>query len=68
MKESVVATILFADLMDSTEMAKNLTLQEKVGASQDAMRNMVSESTEEVKKRLFPVLRRSNVEDWAWPG
>jgi len=28
MRESVVATMLFADLMDSTEMAKNLTLQE----------------------------------------
>ena len=28
MKRSVVATILFADLMNSTEMAKNLTLQE----------------------------------------
>jgi class 3 adenylate cyclase len=28
MRENVVATILFADLMDSTEMAKNLTLHE----------------------------------------
>ncbi len=28
MKEGIVATILFADLMNSTEMAKNLTLQE----------------------------------------
>jgi class 3 adenylate cyclase len=28
MKESIVATILFADLMNSTEMAKNLTLQQ----------------------------------------
>lgn len=28
MKESIVATMLFADLMSSTEMAKNLTLQE----------------------------------------
>lgn len=28
MKESIVATIVFADLMSSTEMAKNLTLQE----------------------------------------
>jgi len=28
MKESTVATMLFADLMSSTEMAKNLTLQE----------------------------------------
>jgi class 3 adenylate cyclase len=27
MRESVVATIVFADLMDSTEMAKNLTLE-----------------------------------------
>jgi class 3 adenylate cyclase len=28
MRESAVATIIFADLMDSTEMAKNLTLHE----------------------------------------
>jgi class 3 adenylate cyclase len=28
MSENIVATILFADLMNSTEMAKNLTLQE----------------------------------------
>jgi len=28
MKESIIATMLFADLMSSTEMAKNLTLQE----------------------------------------
>jgi class 3 adenylate cyclase len=28
MKESIVATMLFADLISSTEMAKNLTLQE----------------------------------------
>ena len=28
MKESVIATILFADLVNSTEMSKNLTLNE----------------------------------------
>jgi class 3 adenylate cyclase len=31
MKESVVATILFADLVNSTEMSKNLTLHEYDG-------------------------------------
>jgi len=40
MKGSVVATILFADLMNSTEMAKNLTLQEYDGMLVDFQSTM----------------------------
>jgi len=40
MKENVVATILFVDLMSSTEMAKNMTLQEYDDMIVDFQRTM----------------------------